>query len=525
MVGLLSWLWLLPLAGALAVVLLPSRWAYLSRWATLVLTLVQLLLVVGWVLPAVGTGTLLGPTPATPMPVAFYETTPWLRLNLGSLGTLAADYALGVDGANGLLLLLHALLMPIAVGASWQEGRRPRTYFALLQLLNATVVGCFLAFDFLLFYLFFEVMLLPMFFLIGGWGGERRAYAALKFFLYTLLGSVAMLVVVVGLPFAQAGVHSTTYQALADPALRAPGAFYATPYGQQVGFVLLLIGFAIKLPAVPLHTWLPDAHVEASTPISVLLAGVLLKAGGYGLVRVAYGFFPAAGQALGFWMALVGVVGIVYGSLVALAQTDFKRLVAYSSVGHMGYVLLGAASGTALGLSGALYQLFAHGLVTAALFLLVGVVYDRVHSRQISAFGGLWQRLPRYTAVVALAFFAGLALPGTASFVAELLVLMGAFGATTDVPLWLAALALAGVVLAAVYFLWAFQRMFLGPWRVAGGADWEARLTDLSPREHLLLWPLVGLILLFGLWPALGLGPITAWVAAFFEASQTLLAP
>lgn len=519
--GLLSILLLLPLMTAGASWLLPRGAHTLLKWLHLGMSLVQLMLVLGWVLPSVSSLPSPEPTSALPTVIALEEALPWLHLELGSLGTLQVDYRLGVDGLSVLMVLLQSLLMPVAIGASWQVSKSPKAYFALLQLLNTAVMGSFLALDLILFYLFFEVMLLPMFFLIGIWGGERRTYAAIKFFLFTLLGSVLMLVVVLGLPFSRGGefLHSTAFAVLSDTSRDVSGGFYNTPWGMQVGFVLLLVAFAIKLPAVPLHTWLPDAHVEASTPISVLLAGILLKAGGYGILRVAYGLFPSGGQALSYWVVLLGVVGIVYASLVALAQKDLKRLVAYSSVAHMGYVLLGAGSFTATGWNGAILQLFAHGLVTAMLFLAVGVLYDRVHSRQIADFGGLWQQMPRFTILVVIAFFAGLGLPGTAPFVAEILSLMGGFEASEAgrISYWLAGISLLGIILAAGYFLWTFQRMFLGPLYLAGGDAWKPRLVDLSLREQLLLWPLAVLVLVAGIWPQIVADFTGGWVAAFFQ--------
>jgi NADH-quinone oxidoreductase subunit M len=448
----------------------------------------------------------------------------WFNVSLGNAGSLVVYYSLGLDGINVLLIGLTLLVMGVATAASRHISHRPRTYWALFLLLNTALLGCFFAQDLFLFYIFYELMLVPLFFLIGGWGTARSGYAALKFFLFTLAGSVAMLLVMVGLYFStidplqtalalglapqgtgalravsevqhllftsglQPGqmVHSFSLPVLLDTANRIPGSLFADVDARFWGFLALFVAFAVKLPAVPLHTWLPDAHVEASTPISIVLAGVLLKVGGYGLIRLAWGLFPAEAVAAAPWVGCVAVASTLYPALIALAQADLKRMVAYSSVAHMGLVLLGIASLRPEGVNGALFQLFNHGVVSASLFLLVGILYERSGSRTIGHFQGLWQKMPRYTFFVGLSFFAGLGLPGLSLFVSELLIFAGGLaseGSGGPLPRVFALLALPGLVLGAGYFLRAFRRMFFGPFAVNGGAELESRLTDLTPRE------------------------------------------
>lgn len=471
----------------------------------------------------------------------------WFSLNLGQRGTLQFDFFLLADGLNLPLMLLSGISLTVASLASWRVSEKPKAYFSLFLLLAASISGCFLAMDFLLFFLFFEFMLLPMYFLIGLWGGPRRAYASIKFFIYTLVGSLLILMVMVGMYGNVLDVdrmaeglgisvdevkisllmneiadtdkifsvhfvdHSGGYSSLSG--INTAGGFLdtqsdATLKGMSLrywAFLLLLIGFLIKLPAVPFHTWLPDAHVEASTPISVILAAVLLKIGGYGLFRIVYPAFPDAALHFTWWVALLGVVAIIYGALNALAQHDLKKLVAYSSVSHMGFVLVGIASATEEGLNGAYYQLFSHGLISAMLFVLVGVLYDRVHDRSLSNFSGLAKLMPKFAILAGIAFFASLGLPGFSGFVAELMVLIGAFSAGFSdgaFPIWMALAATAGLVLAAGYSLWAYQRVWMGPLFLRNEA-WKASLPDLGNRELLMLIPLAFLTVLFGVFPNL----------------------
>jgi NADH-quinone oxidoreductase subunit M len=348
------------------------------------------------------------------------------------------------------------------------------------------MTGVFSALDFFLFYIFWEVMLLPMYFLIGIWGGPRREYAAIKFFLYTLLGSVLMLIAMLGLYFYN---DPHTFDMLV---LMQNSGTYAREF-QMWAWIALFIGFAIKIPAFPFHTWLPDAHVEAPTAISVILAGVLLKMGTYGILRVNYPMLPVATQEYAFWaLAALGTLNIVYGALCAMAQSDMKKLVAYSSISHMGYVMLGMATLTPQGINGAVLQMFNHGTVTAMLFLLVGVIYDRAHHRQIDGFGGLASVMPLYTGLMAIAFFAALGLPGLSAFISEVLVLLGAWQYHTGLTI----IAASAVVLTAGYMLWMLQRVWLGPVN-----EKYANLADLTPRELVTLVPLAIIVMVLGVYP------------------------
>ncbi len=476
--------------------------------------------------------------------VQFVEQYNWIEMNLGSAGKLTAQYFVGIDGINISMLLLTAIVMFVGAIASWKIVENRKGYFSLYLLLCSTIYGCFLSLDFLLFFIFFEFMLLPMYFLIGIWGGPRREYASIKFFLYTLLGSIFILITMIGLyvsvvdPMAsavEAGitdisifktqlaagninkadlVHTFNMLLMKDSTNYIPGSVFHslstfTLWGfsaRSLAFLALIIGFIIKLPAVPFHTWLPDAHVEAPTPISVVLAGVLLKIGAYGIIRIAYPIFPEAAIHFAYLIAFVGIISIVYAGLNALAMKDLKKMIAYSSVSHMGFVLLGIASLTVEGMNGAMYQMFSHGILASLLFLIAGVLYDRTHDRMIENYRGLAVRMPVYTAIVMVAFFASFGLPGFSGFIAELFILLGAFNAEFVnglIPKWMAIVATLGILLGAVYYLWTLQRMFFGKFWIRTGITWKEGLYDLTTREKSIMIPLALLAVLFGLFPHL----------------------
>ena len=444
----------------------------------------------------------------------------------------AIEYFLGIDGLGFPLVILTTLISFLACLGSWnfdkwKINRGLRGYFILFLLLETGMLGVFVSLDFFLFYIFWEVMLLPMYFLIGVWGGPRREYAAIKFFLFTLAGSVLMLVALVAMYFYSDGAIRaagpdgvpSTYRAAegyvvthgtfdlielaTNSAIQQSFASNATTFlGVRFAplmFMFLFIGFAIKLPSVPVHTWLPDAHVEAPTPISMILAGVLLKMGGYGFLRLCYPIFPVGANYWAFFLAVVGVVSIIYGALCAMAQTDFKKLVAYSSVSHMGYVLLGIAVMTEAGFQGAMFQMIAHGISSPMCFYLVGVIYDRAHHREINRFGGLWLTMPNYSTMATIGFFASLGLPGLCGFIGEVWVVLGTFHGGEKFA-WaypMAIIAAAGVILTAGYILWLIRRVYLGKER-----EEYAGFPDASARETFVLLPMAVLAIALGLFPA-----------------------
>ena len=443
------------------------------------------------------------------------------------------EYFVGMDGLSFPLIVLTTLISLLSCLASWNFdkwpiNKGPRAYFALFLLLETGMLGVFVSLDFFLFYIFWEVMLLPMYFLIGAWGGPRREYAAIKFFLFTLAGSVLMLVALVAMYFysdqaiasemVRQGIEGVAsgyregvilshgsfdlMELATNPVIQNHFAASSTLFlGWRFAplmFLFLFVGFAVKLPCVPVHTWLPDAHVEAPTPVSMILAGVLLKMGGYGFLRLCYPIFPTGGMTWAFPVAVIGVVSIIYGALCAMAQTDFKRLVAYSSVSHMGYVMLGIAVMTDTGFQGALFQMIAHGISSPMCFFLVGMVYERAHHREINRFGGLWLSMPRYGTLATIGFFASLGLPGLCGFIGEVWVLLGVFAAhekfTWAIPM--AILAAAGVVLTAGYILWLIRRVYLGKER-----EEYAGFPDASSRETFILVPMALLCIALGVFP------------------------
>jgi NADH-quinone oxidoreductase subunit M len=400
------------------------------------------------------------------------------------LGNIAG-YRMGVDGISMPFVILTTFLMPICIGASWFVKSRVREYMIAFLVLETLMIGVFCALDLVLFYLFFEAGLIPMFLIIGIWGGPRRVYASFKFFLYTLLGSVLMLLAIMAM-YWQSGTTD-----IAELLTRSPG----FPVQMQTWLWLAFFAsFAVKMPMWPVHTWLPDAHVEAPTAGSVILAAILLKMGGYGFLRFSLPMFPDASHYFQPLVFTLSVIAIIYTSLVALVQEDMKKLIAYSSVAHMGFVTMGIFTFTRQGMDGALFQMISHGLVSGALFLCVGVVYDRMHTREIAAYGGLVNRMPLYAFIFLLFTMANVGLPGTSGFVGEFLTLLGSFQANT----WVAFFATTGVILSACYALWLYRRVAFGVLDKPS----LMHLPDITPRELALLGPLVVLTIFFGIYPS-----------------------
>jgi NADH-quinone oxidoreductase subunit M len=431
---------------------------------------------------------------------------------------IGARYHLGVDGISLWLVLLTTLLMPIAILSSWTAvTKRQLTYYALMLLLETAMIGVFVSLDLLLFYLFFEASLVPMFFLIGVWGGERRIYAAIKFFIYTSVGSLLMLVGIIAIYFVHqnaTGIGTFDYVVLTET-LRS-GLMMMSPRTEFWLFLAFAFAFCIKVPLWPFHTWLPDAHTEAPTAGSVILAGVLLKMGTYGLLRFNFGLFPNASRQLAPLMITLAVIGIIYGALVAMVQPDVKRLVAYSSVSHMGFVVLGLFSFTEQGMQGALYQMLSHGVSTGALFLFVGMIYERRHTRMISDFGGLARPMPWFSALFVIASLSSIGLPFLNGFVGEFLIMLGSWTSSAVQHAWVVTmLAGTGVIWAAVYMLWMLQRVIFG----TETSDANAKLSDLNPREFALVLPLLALMLFMGVYP----GPFLSRTRASIEAARQIL--
>lgn len=419
----------------------------------------------------------------------FVQNVPWI-------GAIGARYHVGVDGISLWLVLLTTLLVPISIASSWRAVEKSTlSYYIFLLVLESAMIGVFVSLDLLVFYLFFEASLVPMFFLIGIWGGKQRIYAATKFFIYTAVGSLLMLVAIIALYYMAGSFdYITILKALQDGTAKlSPGS-----RSEALLFLAFALAFCIKVPLFPLHTWLPDAHTEAPTAGSVILAGVLLKMGTYGLLRFNIAFFPTAARAFAPLIITLAIIGIIYGALVAMVQPDVKRLVAYSSVSHMGFVVLGLFSFTEQGMQGALYQMLNHGVSTGALFLLVGIIYERRHTRQISDYGGLATSMPWFSALFVIASLSSIGLPFLNGFVGEFLILLGTWTSTAITRSWLAAaLAGTGVIWAAVYMLWMLQRVVFG--RITHPEN--ARLKDLNTREVLLLVPLLFLMLFMGVYP------------------------
>jgi NADH-quinone oxidoreductase subunit M len=398
------------------------------------------------------------------------------------------EYIVGIDGISLFLVLLTTFLMPLSVLASWPVKDKVKEYLVLMLLLETGMLGAFVALDLVLFYVFWEVMLVPMYFLIGVWGGARRIYAAIKFVIFTMVGSLLMLVAIIYL----ATRHAQETQTVTFDLLRLYD--FRLPANEQMWlFLAFALSFSIKVPLFPLHTWLPDAHVEAPTAGSVILAGILLKLGTYGFLRFALPLFPAAALASAPYFVALAVIGIVYGAAVAMMQADIKKLVAYSSVSHLGFVMLGLFAFNLQGMQGSIYQMLNHGLSTGALFLLVGMIYDRRHTRMIADFGGLWEQIPLFSALLLVVTFSSIGLPGLNGFVGEFLILLGAFAV---IPGW-TAVAATGVILGAVYMLWMFRRVIFGTITHPE----NRKLHDLNAREILILAPIVALIVFMGVYP------------------------
>ena len=484
---LLSWIIWLPVIGIVVVVIIPRDKGTLIKQVSAVVTGVQLVLTIYlWRIYDGSNGTF-----------QFMESAEWIP-------SFNISYMLGVDGLSLPMVFLMALLGFLGVFVSWNINKAVKGYFALFLLLNTGIMGVFLSLDFFLFYVFWEVMLLPMYFLIGMWGGPQREYAAIKFFLYTLVGSVLMLIAILALYFT-CGKTFDMLVLMETAPIALNGVLWWGMSAIKVIWTLLFIGFAIKVPVFPFHTWLPLAHVEAPTAVSVILAGILLKLGIYGILRINYTMLPDGV----FWfagaLAVLGLINVIWGAMCALAQTDLKKLVAYSSINHMGYALLGMAAviaGSSMGgdnllaaqagLNGAVFQMFNHGTISAMLFILVGVIYDRAHHRDIDGFGGLAVKMPIYSGIVALAFFAGLGLPGFSGFISEAMCFIGAFPVFKTIVI----ISTIGILLNAAYFLWAFQRIFFGELN-----EKYKDLPEINRMELFTVIPLAVITLFLGIYP------------------------
>jgi NADH-quinone oxidoreductase subunit M len=486
---LLSIVTFLPLAGALWIFLIPGEGTAVARNARWVALHTSLITLVVSLFIWFGFD-------RSSADFQFVERLAWMP-------DYGISYHMGVDGISMMFVLLSTILTPICILASWEAIQvRVKEYMIAFLVLETLMVGTFCALDFVAFYMFFEGVLIPMFLIIGVWGGPRRVYSAFKFFLYTLLGSVLLLLALLAM-YLEVGTTDI-------PTLMA----HDFPPGMQTWLWLaFLASFAVKVPMWPVHTWLPDAHVEAPTAGSVILAGVLLKIGGYGFLRFSLPMLPIASAEFTPLIFTLSIIAVIYTSLVALAQEDMKKLIAYSSVAHMGFVTAGIFTPNLQGMQGALFQMLSHGIVSAALFLCVGVVYDRMHSRDIATYGGLVHRMPAYAAVFMVFMLASVGLPGTSGFIGEFLVMTGTFQVNT----WVAALITTGIILGAAYMLWLYRRVIFGELT----KDSLKNILDLNPREVLVFAPLVALVLWMGIYPSSFLAVMEPSVGKLIQQYQT----
>ncbi len=458
----------LPLAGGLIILFTPKKNIGLIKTIATAVTAIDLILSIILLINFNYTGSSM----------QFEENLSWIP-------SVNIFYHLGIDGISIGLIFLTTLLSFLACVGSYSIGIRQKEYFFLYLLLATGMLGTFVALDLVLFYVFWEIVLVPMYFLIGIWGGPRKEYAAIKFFIYTLAGSIFMLLGILAFYFTSTP-HTFSILELG----KTTGAL--TMPIQILIFIAFYLGFAVKVPVFPFHTWLPDAHVEAPTPISVLLAGVLLKMGGYGFFRISFPLLKEAAHYFVLPFAILGMINIVYGAVVAMAQVDFKKMVAYSSVSHMGFVMLGLASMTTTGFNGALLQMFNHGIITGAMFFLVGVVYDRAHTRDLNKFGGLGVKMPVYAGMLTVFSLASLGLPGLSGFVSEFMSLLGSYAAFKIITI----VSVLGIVITAGYFLYMLQRVLMGPLN-----EKLAGINDINKRELFTLIPLMAIAILIGVYP------------------------
>jgi len=481
-----------PLLGILVILFINRENKTVIRWVALLTSLITFGISI-WVLVLFN--------PADP-DLQMVIDIPWIQVAGWEI-----SYLMGIDGMSILLVLLTTFLTPISILSTWTAvEERVKEFMIFFLMLEIGMVGVFLSLDLFLFYIFWEFTLVPMYFLIGIWGGPNRVYAAVKFFLYTMAGSLLMLLAILWL-----GISQGTFSV---PEIIANGAIPANI--QLWLFLAFAAAFAIKVPMWPLHSWLPDAHVEAPTAGSVILAGVLLKMGTYGFLRFNLSMFPSASVQLAPWIAVLAVIGIIYGAMVSYAQKDVKKLVAYSSVSHLGFVMLGLFAINLQGIEGGILQMINHGISTGALFLLVGMIYERRHTRDMDAFGGLWKVMPVYAVLTLIVTLSSMGLPGLNGFVGEFTILLGAFGSDVLNSPWFAALAAIGVILAAVYLLYMFQKLFLGE----VDKEENRKLLDMNAREIVTMVPLIILIFWIGLYPSPFFNLMEASVTKLVESIQ-----